>query len=79
MASSVVSLFIFTTYKSVGGGGGCVRDVMSDWLLRILHCHVYKEGEGLAILHVLILQLVVDEITVFLSSLLCAVATVYNL
>ena len=63
MARSVVSLFTFATYKSVGGGKRCVRDVMSGWLLRILHCHVYKKGAGLAILHVLILQLVGDEIT----------------
>ena len=63
MASSVVSLFTFATYKSVGGGGGCVRDVLSGWPLRILHCHVHKKGSGLAILHVLILQLVGDELT----------------
>ena len=72
MASSVLSLFTIMTFKAWEEEGGCVRDVMSGWLLRILHCHVYKKGAGLAILHVLILQLVVDVITVFLSSLLCA-------
>ena len=55
LASSVGSLFTFTTFKSVGGGGGCVRNIAAGRLLRILHCHVYKTGAGLAILHMLIL------------------------
>ena len=63
MASSVVALFTFATYKSVGGGGGCVRDVMSGWLLRIYIVMFIKRGQGLAILHMLILQLVGDEMT----------------